>query len=358
MNRNKVWRRALIGVLVVMMVPYGAFAQDAGTKGTYSKQELDQMLASIALYPDSLLAQILIAATYPDQIAEANRWVKQNSGLNNDQLNDALDKKDWDLSVKALVPFTQVLDMMVEESDWTKKLGDAFLAQQADVIDSIQKMRVTAKASGNLKTSPEQKVEVKGESVEIEPADPEVVTVPSYDPQVVYGNWWWPDYPPFLLAPFAFIAAVIVGPSWNWGWGHWNWRHRDMEMNIDRMANINSKRFQMTSVKTASLGQLVSSGKIGTAKNVGKLGAGKVGVGGRPSADSLKKQLSGAQTGLSKGDALSRDRDIRDKDVGRKGTSKGAGESGGMHSMHSGGSDMSSGHGLGHGGDHGGGHHK
>ena len=154
MNRNKVCTRALIGVLVVMMVPCGAFAQDAGTKGTFSKQEMDQMLAPVALYPDSLLAQVLIAATYPDQVAEANDWVKQNKGLSGDQLNDALDQKNWDLSVKALVPFPQMLDMMVKESDWTQKLGEAFLAQQADVIDSIQKLRKTANAAGSLKFDP------------------------------------------------------------------------------------------------------------------------------------------------------------------------------------------------------------
>lgn len=342
MNRNKVCTRALIGVLVVMMVPCGAFAQDAGTKGTFSKQEMDQMLAPVALYPDSLLAQVLIAATYPDQVAEANDWVKQNKGLSGDQLNDALDQKNWDLSVKALVPFPQMLDMMVKESDWTQKLGEAFLAQQANVIDSIQKLRKTANAAGSLKSTPEQTVDVKGESVEIESTDPEVVNVPSYDPEVVYGAWWWPDYPPYVIIPFVFAAAVAVGPFWSWGWGYWDWGRRDIDMNMDRTVNINSRHLHMTrgSLKTASFHQLAASRGAGISRKAGKLGAGHTGAGGRPSAASLRRQLSTGHTGLSKGGASSRDRDVRDRDLARRGSNMshgrgfahGAGGGGGMRS--------------------------
>ncbi|MGA2403952.1 MAG: DUF3300 domain-containing protein, partial [Syntrophobacteraceae bacterium] len=191
MRRNVFLSRALIGVLVVMMVPYGAFGQTAAPAPTFSPQELDQALAPIALYPDSLLAQVLVAATYPDQVMEADRWIKENASLKGDALNNALDTMDWDLSVKALAPFPQVLSMMAEESAWTQRLGEAFLAQQADVMDSVQKLRQKAQAAGNLKTTAEQKVVVKGEVVEIEPANPQVVYIPSYDPVVVYGTWWW-----------------------------------------------------------------------------------------------------------------------------------------------------------------------
>ena len=155
------------------------------------------MLAPIALYPDSLLAQILIAATYPDQVMEADRWLKANANLKGDALNNAMDTMDWDLSVKALAPFPQVLDMMAEESAWTQRLGEAFLAQQADVMASIQRLRQKAQDAGNLKTTEQQKVVVKGEAIEIEPVT-EVVYVPRYNPVVVYGPWWWPAYPPLV----------------------------------------------------------------------------------------------------------------------------------------------------------------
>jgi hypothetical protein len=156
MNRDTFFTRALIGVLVVLLAaPIGVFAENNGTNKTFSREELDQMLAPLALYPDSLLAQILVAATYPDQVVEAHRWVEQNKDLKGDQLNEALDKMDWDLSVKALVPFPQVLAMMDEHLDWTRKLGQAFLAQQTDVMDSIQQMRSKAYALGNLKSTEE-----------------------------------------------------------------------------------------------------------------------------------------------------------------------------------------------------------
>jgi len=205
MNMNKVFMRALTGVLVLLLAaPPGVFAQSNQTSHTFSQQELDQMLAPIALYPDSLPAQILVASTFADQVVEADRWVKENKGLSGDQLNDALDKMDWDLSVKALVPFPQVLATMDEQLDWTRKLGEAFLAQQSDVMGSIQKMRSKAYANGNLKSTDQQTVSVAGENIEIQPANPEVVYVPYYDPSVVYGSWWWPGYAPFAFYPFGF----------------------------------------------------------------------------------------------------------------------------------------------------------
>jgi hypothetical protein len=168
-----------------MMAPYGAFAQDAAPGAKFSQQQLDQMLAPIALYPDSLLAQVLIAATYPDQVIEAERWLKGNANLKGDALNNTLDTMNWDLSVKALAPFPQVLAMMAEQSAWTQSLGEAFIAQQADVMDSVQNLRQKAHTAGNLKTTTEQKVVVKGDIVEIEPVNPTVVFVPRYNPAVV-----------------------------------------------------------------------------------------------------------------------------------------------------------------------------
>jgi len=130
MNRKVSYLGVLIGFLVLLMAaPPGVLAQSAGASGSFGQEELDQMLAPIALYPDSLLGQILVAATYPDQVTEADQWVRQNNNLQGDELNAALDGMDWDLSIKALVPFPQVLSMMSDKMEWTQRMGDAFLTQ-------------------------------------------------------------------------------------------------------------------------------------------------------------------------------------------------------------------------------------
>ena len=179
-------------------------ATSAATK-TFSQQELDQLLAPLALYPDSLLAQILMASTYPLDIVRAERWVKANPSLKDKALQDALQQQPWDPSVKSLVVFPQVLTMMSEKLDWTQKLGDAFLAQQQDVMATAQALRAKAVAQGTLKDSKEQKVITESANnttiIRIEPADPEVVYVPTYNPTVVYGAWPYPAYPPYAYYP-------------------------------------------------------------------------------------------------------------------------------------------------------------
>ena len=201
------------------------------------------MLAPIALYPDSLLAQVLMAATYPLEVVEADRWVRANKNLKGDQLNDALDKMEWDPSVKALAAFPQVVAMMSEKLEWMQKVGDAFLAQEEDVMDTVQKLRAKAEAAGNLKTTNEQKIVVEEKVIRIEPVSPEVVHVPVYNPVVVYGPWWNPAFLPFIyyppgvvLAPGAFWwfgPRVFVGPVWS-RWGHWDWHHHTVYVNINR----------------------------------------------------------------------------------------------------------------------------
>ena len=342
MKRNLFITRALIGLLVMVMVPFGAFGQDAGTAGTFSPQELDQMLAPIALYPDSLLAQVLIAATYPDQVAEADRWMKANPNLKGDALNDALDKMTWDLSVKALAPFPQVLDMMAKETAWTQRLGEAFLAQQADVMDAVQKLRQKAEAAGNLKSTEQMKVVTKGEAIEIEPANPEVVYVPRYDPVVVYGPWWYPAYPPLVYSPccwpgvavglgvFGFWGAVAVGPVWGWGWGSWGWGGHNVNINVNRNININRNvNISRNSVRTTSLHQAAAAGKIGSGRaaaaarasagragagagragvgaGAGRAGAAARGAGSRPSATSVQQGLKGGGARGGAGGAAAR----------------------------------------------------
>jgi hypothetical protein len=312
MKISRFIRRSLVGLLVVMMVPFGAFSQETATSGkVFSEAELDQMLAPIALYPDSLLAQILVAAAFPDQIAEADHWLKANPDLKGDALNDALDKMNWDLSVKALAPFPQVLAMMVEQTAWTQQLNEAFTAQESVVIASVQKLRSKAYAAGNLKSSAEQQVVVKGDTYEIAPTNPEVVYVPRYDPAAVYGSWWWPAYPPFAYYPiwpgvaiglgvFGFWGSIGVGPFWGWGWGSWNWGGGRMNVNVNRNININGRNANISrNFRTTDPRGVAGRGTAGRgAAGVGRGGAGAAGA--RPSAASFERGLkSGGSRGAT-----------------------------------------------------------
>ena len=222
-------------------------AQGAEESKTFKQEELDQMLAPVALYPDELLTQILMASTYPLEIVQAARWTTQNKNLKGDALTQALEKQDWDASVKSLVNFPDVLSKMNENLEWTQKLGDAFLAQQKQVMDTIQNLRKKAQEAGNLKTTEQQKVVVEKETIVIQPANPEVVYVPSYNPTVVYGAWWWPLYPPFppffLPPPGAFIGfgmGVAAGAAWGYAWGHANWHGGDVDIDVNRNTNVNN----------------------------------------------------------------------------------------------------------------------
>ncbi len=248
----------LVWLVLLTMAPPWVFPQDQPAK--FQQEELDQMLAPVALYPDSLLAQILMASTYPLEVVQADRWAKANKNLGGDPLNDALDKKDWDPSVKALVPFPQVLSMMSERIEWTQRLGDAFLDQQEEVMDTVQQLRAKAQAAGNLMDTEEQRVTMEDGSIMIEPAQPEVVYVPAYDPSLVYGPWWYPAFPPFFFLPpprvvvfgrVGFWTGVRVGRAWGHAWGHWDWRHRHVNVNIDRRININRNiSMSRTSIQT------------------------------------------------------------------------------------------------------------
>jgi len=240
--------RALFFVLVFMMVvPPGTFGQQAAPP-VFKPEELEQILAPIALYPDSLLAQIFMASTYPLEVVQADRWAKQNKDLKGDALTAALEKQQWDPSVKSLVNFPQVLAMMSEKLDWTQKLGDAFLAQQNDVMATVQTLRKRAADAGTLKTTKEQKVIVEQETIIIESASPQVVYVPSYSPTVVYGAWPYPAYPPYYYYPPGYVAGpvvgfttgVAIGAAWGYAWGHSDWHGGDVDVDIDRNTNINN----------------------------------------------------------------------------------------------------------------------
>lgn len=183
----------------------------------FSEGELDQMLAPIALYPDALLSQVLMAATYPLEIVEAARWSRQNPQLEGEDAVAAVTDRAWDPSVKALVAFPDLLARMDEDLDWTRSLGDAMLFQEADVMDSIQVLRARADAAGSLDSTEHVRVIREQETIIIEPAETRVVHVPYYDPYVVYGSWWRPAYPPVVWARPSYYYYGSPGFYWSTG---------------------------------------------------------------------------------------------------------------------------------------------
>jgi hypothetical protein len=206
----------------------GTQAPPAHTQQT--PDQLQQLVAPIALYPDSLVAQILAASTFPEQVVEADRWVQAHPDLKGEALGQAVDQQPWDPSVKALAAFPSVLGNMDKNLSWTSSLGDAYYNQQQDVMDAVQVMRQRAQGAGDLKTTPQQTVTTQGSTIIVEPANPDVVYVPAYDPWLVYGDpilaWpgWYP-YPgiwyggPYLSFGMGFGIGFFGG--FGWGWPHW-----------------------------------------------------------------------------------------------------------------------------------------
>jgi uncharacterized membrane protein YgcG len=208
-------------------------------------EQLQQLVAPIALYPDSLVAQILAASTFPEQVVEADRWVQAHPEVKGDALGEAVDQQPWDLSVKALTTFPSVLGNMDKNLSWTSSLGDAYYNREQDVMDAVQVMRQRAQEAGNLKTTGQQTVTTQDSTIIIEPSSPEIVYVPAYDPWVVYGGpivaWpgWYP-YPgiwyggPYLSFGVGFGIGYVGG--YGWGWHHWgsDWHHRSVIHDHDR----------------------------------------------------------------------------------------------------------------------------
>jgi hypothetical protein len=183
----------------------------------FSQAQLDQMIAPIALYPDPLLSQMFMAATYPLEIVEAARWSQANPSLQGDAAVRAVDAQNWDPSVKSLVAFPQVLGWMSENLEWTQSVGNAFLAQQPQVMATVQNLRARAQAAGNLRSDQRETVSNQSGTIVVQPANPQVVYVPYYDPTVVYGAWWWPAYPPVFWRPWPrFAVSAGFGPGFFW----------------------------------------------------------------------------------------------------------------------------------------------
>ena len=214
-------------------------------------EQLDSVVAPIALYPDPLLAQVLAASTYPLEIIQLQQWMEKHKDLKDKALTDAVMKEDWDPSVQAMAVLPEVVKRLADDIQWTADLGNAFLAQQSDVMDAVQRMRKKAQDKGNLKTTEQQKVEtqvVESKSViVVQPAKPDVIYVPSYDPVVVYGPSYYYPYPPIYYPPPGYYAwgmavsfgvGMMIGAAWGGGWG-WGcgWGHNDI--NINRNNNFN-----------------------------------------------------------------------------------------------------------------------
>jgi hypothetical protein len=236
--------RFLSALCSLMLIPSGIqlFAQDpppadpqnppAAQQRVFPPEQLDSLVAPIALYPDSLLSQVLVASTYPLELVEANQWLQQNGKLQGTALVQAAQQQNWDPSIQALVPFSDVIKRLTSDIRWTTDLGNAFLAQQSDVMAAVQRMRARARDSGKLTDTPQQQVVVSNQggqsAIEIQPTDPQVVYVPVYNPDYFWG-------PPLYPWPGLYYPAIGVGWGWGFGiqlglffpgccgWGGWGW---------------------------------------------------------------------------------------------------------------------------------------
>jgi hypothetical protein len=251
--------------LLATQTPY-TFAQPAQpapagqTQAALSDQQLESLVAPIALYPDPILSQVLVASTYPLEVVEAGRWLKQNASLKGQALADAAKKQSWDASVQALVLLPDVLTRMDQNVSWTSDLGNAFLAQQDGVMNAIQRLRQKASAAGALKSTPQQTVATTtdngGNYITIEPAQPEVVYVPQYNPSAVWGPApaYYP-YPPIYYPPYSGVVAasalsfgvgLAVGAIWGGGWNNWGWNcgwgHHNVTVNNNFISRNNFNR--------------------------------------------------------------------------------------------------------------------
>lgn len=227
----KSFQKLVLGLMIMPLLtisPASLAAEQGNVE--FSQAELDQMLAPIALYPDALLSQVLIASTYPLEVIQADRWVRSNKDLNAEDALKFAENKDWDPSVKALVAFPDILKRMSEDVDWTQRLGDAFLNNEGDVMDAVQRLRKRAYASGNLEKAQHITVERDDNNIIIEPAEERIVYVPVYDTRVVYGNWWWPEYPPVYwsypshythTSGFYWGTRIYLGSTYFYSSCHW-----------------------------------------------------------------------------------------------------------------------------------------
>ena len=304
-------RRFAMVVALLFAGANGAAAQQPQPQqqsaGTFNNQQIEQLVAPIALYPDDLVSQILMASTYPLEVVEAARWVKENPKVTGPALQDAMQKQPWDPSVKALAAVPQTLAMMNDQLKWTQDLGDAFLGQQSDVFDAIQRLRARADAAGNLKSTPQQTVTrasrpagspagAPAQAYVIQSASPTEYYVPIYDPGVVYGAWPYSTYMPFYWYPpgyvgsglFGFAAGVAAGAAI---WGGVNWWNRNVNVNVNRY-----NQFNRTNISNSNW-QHNAAHRHGVAYNNPKV-AQQFGQGGRDKARDNARQNMANKGGM------------------------------------------------------------
>jgi hypothetical protein len=331
----------IVSICLAAALAVAPIARSQDAPKPFSKEELEQLVAPIALYPDSLVAQILMASTYPLEVVEAARWSKANPGLKDKALEDALQKQSWDPSVKSLTAFPKVLQGMNEKLDLTQKMGDAFLGQQKEVLDAVQRLRGKADQAGNLKSGKEQtvtKAQEGGQTViKIEPANPEVVYVPTYNPAVVYGPWPYPSYPPYYYYPyppgaafFTFTAGVIIGSAL---WGNCNWGRGDVNINVNKYNNFNR-----TDIKNSNW-QHNNEHRKGVQYR-DQASQQKFGGGQRPGADSREQFRGRAEQGRQD---IARDRQAVSRDVAAADRSRGADRGAGVSDRAGGAGDRAGG---------------
>src|SRR5437762_3133444 len=277
MSLGSWFTRVTVGLALAL--PLSAAAQ-RGDK-PFNKEQLDQLTAQVALYPDSLLAQLFMATTYPDEFAKASAWSKAHPDAKGDDGVKMVENETWDPSVQSLVAFPEVLITLGEKPEWVKNMGDAFLAQPEDVMDSVQRLRAQAQKAGNLKSNEQVNVSTQASApaptttvvqqaapppqvIVIEPAQPSVVYVPAYNPTVVYGAWPYPAYPPYYYPPppgYWWSRTIATGIAWGvaigvnnalWGGCNWGWGHSSVNINVNRYNNINvNQRLDVNSSRTS-----------------------------------------------------------------------------------------------------------
>jgi Protein of unknown function (DUF3300) len=299
------WATRVLVLALLSLMPFRAEAQNPSPppatpdQQSLGSKQLDALIAPVALYPDTLLAQMLMASTYPLEVVQADRWLIEHKDMEGDRLKQEAEKQGWDDSVKSLIATPSVLSMMSSKLDWTQKLGDAVLAQQPDVMDAIQRLRSKAYATNKLKSTTEQNVTVSQEEnkqvIAIAPTNPDIIYVPNYDPAVVYGEWPYPDYPPYYFPEPSYIASGILATGiafgtayalgrWAsgarfWGGGlNWrggqidvnrgarvtHWRHNPQHRRGVAYNNVNVRqRFGGTTIRAGTRGQLDFRGRSG-----------------------------------------------------------------------------------------------
>jgi Protein of unknown function (DUF3300) len=325
--------------------PIGVFSQTfpssaaAADKQLLKPAELDQLVAPIALYPDTLLSEVLMASTYPLEVVQAERWLNANKSLKEDQLKEAVDKQPWDDSVKSMIATPSVLEMMNSKIDWTQKLGNAVIDQQTDVMDAIQRLRAKAQANNKLQTTEQQKVVVSQEQgkqvIAIEPTDPNTVYVPYYDPGVVYGEWPYPDYPPYYWPAPGYIAAGVIATGIVFGAGYALGRWASGRY---WSGNVNWNKNNNTINRSGGGNNIANNWNRGAhvEQRLGSRGGREQGLNFRGSSGQRVINPSGGRVGLGdRNGAMNRGQHVAHRGAGNAGQRVGGGR--GQHVAHRGG---------------------